>query len=136
MRNLMLFGVLGIFLLAFAAGCETTTQVRQAEQTTQGPQPPPPSAQLDQPYPPPATEVPDGKALFDANCASCHFAGGNTIDPKKSLVRANLTANGILNRDDIVRLMRNPGSGMPMFGTDRLSDAQAQAIADYIMTTF
>jgi len=86
-----------------------------------------------------------GEALFKANCASCHPDGGNILNPKKTLSKKDREANNILTAADIITKMRNPGpapthpqewSGMKMFDKYKISDNEAQKIAEYILTTF
>ena len=77
-----------------------------------------------------------GEGLFKKNCALCHPNGGNIIRPEKSLLKKHLDEHGIKTAEDIVHLMRNPGPGMQTFSEDKISDADAAKIADYILNTF
>jgi len=77
-----------------------------------------------------------GKTLFEAYCASCHKDGGNVVNPQKTLFRRDREANGIKSPDDIINVMRNPGSGMPRLGRDTLPDDKASAVAQYVFSTF
>jgi cytochrome c6 len=79
---------------------------------------------------------PDGKALFALHCESCHKDGGNLINPGKTLSRADREAGGITTADDIVKLMRNPGPGMPRFDDSTLTKEQARAVAEYVIQSF
>jgi cytochrome c6 len=79
---------------------------------------------------------PDGKALFEANCAVCHKNGGNIINPQKTLSRKDREANGVKSAGDIVKKMRNPGPGMTKFDKKTIPDKDAKAIAEYIEHTF
>src|SRR5687768_156740 len=70
----------------------------------------------------------DGAAVFaEAGCGGCHTFGpansSGTVGP--SLDDADL------GKDEIEQKVRNGGGGMPAFG-DRLSDAQIEAVADYV----
>jgi cytochrome c6 len=78
----------------------------------------------------------DAKAEFQEHCASCHPNGGNIVNAKKTLSKKDLTANGIKTPKDIVAKMRNPGPGMTKFTPQAVSDAEAKAIAQYILKTF
>ncbi|SNB46935.1 c-type cytochrome [Geobacter sp. DSM 9736] len=78
----------------------------------------------------------DGKALFEQHCQACHAGGGNTMNPAKTLKKKELQANGIKTRDDIIKVVRNPGPGMTPFDQNTLSDQQAGAIADYVLKSF
>lgn len=78
----------------------------------------------------------DGKKEFQKHCAICHPDGGNTINPKKILKKADLEANGVKSWKDIVAKMRNPGPGMTKFDKKTISDKEAKAIAVYVLKTF
>lgn len=80
--------------------------------------------------------APNGKALFEANCAVCHKNGGNIINPQKTLSQKDRENNGVRSASDIMKKMRNPGPGMTKFDKKTLSDRDAKAIAEYIMNTF
>jgi len=91
------------------------------------------------------SEEKTGEALFKANCASCHPDGGNILNQKKTLSRKDREANNIITAADIINKMRNPGpvpthpqewAGMKMFDKYKISDDEAQKIAEYILTTF
>jgi cytochrome c6 len=78
----------------------------------------------------------DGKKLFETNCASCHKDGGNTVNPQKTLKKADLKKNGVKKPEDIVKLMRSPGPGMTAFDAHAIPDKEAKAIAEYVMKSF
>lgn len=78
----------------------------------------------------------DGKALFEKRCKVCHPDGGNIINPKKTLKSSDLKANGKDSVDAIVETMRNPGPGMMKFDEKTIPDAEAEAIAKYILSAF
>lgn len=78
----------------------------------------------------------DGKKLFEKHCAACHKDGGNIMNAKKTLKKADMKANGVKGADGIVKLMRNPGPGMTKFDKKTITDAQAKAIANYIISTY
>ena len=77
-----------------------------------------------------------GKALFEKNCASCHKDGGNVVNPQKTLSRYDRAANGITTADDVIKVMRNPGPGMPTFGPDVLTDDEARAVAEFVVRNY
>jgi cytochrome c6 len=80
---------------------------------------------------------PDGKALFEMHCASCHKDGGNVINPGKTLSRSDREAGGITTANDVVKVIRHPrGPGMPRFDEATLTDEQARAIAEYVIQSF
>jgi cytochrome c6 len=78
----------------------------------------------------------DAKHEFVEHCASCHPKGGNIVNPKKTLSKKVMAANGVKNAKDIVGKMRNPGPGMTRFDAKAVSDKEATAIANYILATF
>jgi cytochrome c6 len=84
----------------------------------------------------PAPTAPSGEALFKQYCATCHPDGGNASDPGRTLRGPVLKKNHITSADDIIRVMRNPISRMIRFDVSTLSDRDARAIAEYILTTF
>lgn len=77
-----------------------------------------------------------GEELFKQQCASCHLDGGNTINPKKTLHRQTMVANNIVKPEDIVKVMRNPGTGMNKFDEATIPEKDAMAIAEYVLNTF
>ncbi len=78
----------------------------------------------------------DAKAEFEKHCASCHPKGGNIVNASKTIGKIALEANGIKGAKDIVAKMRNPGPGMTRFEKKEISDREAKAIAEYILSTF
>ena len=78
----------------------------------------------------------DGKKEFEEHCVVCHKDGGNMVTPTKTLSRKDREANGVKSAKDIIGKMRKPGPGMTQFDTKTISDKEAGAIADYILTTF
>lgn len=77
-----------------------------------------------------------GEKEFKEHCAACHPDGGNIVNPKKTLHKADREANNVKSVADIVGKMRNPGPGMTQFGKETVSDKEAAAIAKYILKTF
>jgi cytochrome c6 len=70
-----------------------------------------------------------GEAIFKAKCAACHPNGGNIINPKTTL-------KGIKDPKKITGKIRKGGGGMTAFDAKAVSDADANAVADYIIKTF
>ena len=70
-----------------------------------------------------------GEAIFKAKCASCHPDGGNIINPKETL-------KGMKDSKKIVSKIRKGGGGMTAFDAKAISDADAKAVANYIIKTF
>ncbi len=83
-----------------------------------------------------AVSADSGEALFMANCKICHPDGGNIVNPKKTLHKADREANNIKTAADIVNRMRNPGPGMTKFDEKTIPDKDAHAIASYVLKTF
>lgn len=77
-----------------------------------------------------------GEALFKQHCAVCHPAGGNIVNPKRTLHKKDLDQYGIKNREGIVKYLRKPGPGMPVFDAKTITDKDANAIADYVLKAF
>ena len=77
-----------------------------------------------------------GEAEFKEHCAICHPEGGNIINPKKTLHKADREANNITNEADIIKTMRKPGPGMTTFDEKTISDNEAKEIAKYIFKAF
>lgn len=77
-----------------------------------------------------------GAAGFKEHCAVCHSNGGNIINPKKTLHKADREANNVKTAADIIGKMRNPGPGMTKFDEKTIPDSEAKKIADYILKTF
>ena len=71
----------------------------------------------------------DGEAIFKSKCASCHPDGGNIINPKEPL-------KGMKDSKKITSKIRKGGGGMTAFDAKAISDADAKAVADYIIKTF
>jgi cytochrome c6 len=83
-----------------------------------------------------AGEKIDGKKEFAEHCAVCHPNGGNTINKMKPLNSKTLKANDVKSAKDIIGKIRNPGPGMTMFEEKTISNNEAKAIAEYILTNF
>jgi len=71
----------------------------------------------------------DGEAIFKAKCAACHPDGGNIIKPSETL-------KGIKDSKKIISKIRKGGGGMTAFDAKAVSDADAKAVASYIIKTF
>lgn len=78
----------------------------------------------------------DGQTLFARHCAGCHNHGGNTVNPAKPLHRLYREANGLRTATDLIAKMRRGGQGMPIYTARDLPEAEARAIAEYILATF
>jgi mono/diheme cytochrome c family protein len=75
-----------------------------------------------------------GKAVFAANCRSCHPGGGNTIEPKLPLKASKKLAD----KAGFVAFIRSPkmpdgsAGAMPPFDADTVSDAQASDLFAFV----
>lgn len=78
----------------------------------------------------------NGQKEFEEHCAACHPNGGNIVNPKMTLSRKTLEANGVKGVKGIVAKMRNPGPGMTKFDEKTVSNKEARAIAGYILKAF
>lgn len=78
----------------------------------------------------------DGAAEFKEHCAVCHPNGGNIINPKKTLKKADLAASGIKDWKGILKTLRKPGPGMTRFDAKAIPDKEAKAIGEYVLKTF
>lgn len=83
-----------------------------------------------------AASPPSGQELFTQHCAVCHPAGGNIINPLRTLQKKDLDNRGITTWQGIVKNMRNPGPGMTKFDEKAIADKDAKAIAEYVLKTF
>jgi mono/diheme cytochrome c family protein len=77
-----------------------------------------------------------GEKLFKVYCAECHAKGGNIYRSTKTLSRKDLTANRISTVEDVIRLIRNPGSSMHRFGPTQMPGEEADAVAFYVLEVF
>jgi mono/diheme cytochrome c family protein len=69
----------------------------------------------------------DGKAVFAANCGSCHtLAAAKT----SGVVGPSLDGKG-LDADGVAEIVRGGRGTMPSFG-DQLSGAEVNAVADFV----
>jgi cytochrome c6 len=76
-----------------------------------------------------ALAAPNGEAIYKEKCAACHPDGGNIINPKETL-------KGLKDTKKIVKMIRKGGGGMTAFDAKAISDADAKAVAEYIVKTF
>jgi cytochrome c6 len=77
-----------------------------------------------------------GEKIFKEHCAECHAKGGNLYRSTKTLSRKDLAANRIRTVEDIIRLIRNPGSSMHRFGPTQMPGEEADAVAFYVLEVF
>ena len=82
-----------------------------------------------------AAEV-TGEQLFNQHCSMCHPDGGNVMNPAKTLSKKDLIKNNIRTSAEIIKIIRQPGSGMTAFDIKTLSDADASKIAKHILKKY
>ncbi|MEL6163907.1 MAG: c-type cytochrome [Cyanobacteria bacterium J06628_3] len=74
-----------------------------------------------------------GGAVFNANCAACHAGGRNLVQANKSLSKEDLEKYEMHSVEKITYQVNNGKNAMPAF-KGRLSDAQIQDVADYVLS--
>ena len=80
----------------------------------------------------PSFVMADGSGVFSANCAACHAAGGNLVNPERTLQQADLKsflAN--YNQGVILAQVTNGAGPMPSF-KDVLSPSEITEVAAYV----
>jgi cytochrome c6 len=83
-----------------------------------------------------AATLQEGEVEFKQYCAACHSDGGNIINQDKTLSKADRDKNGIKTANDIIKIIRNPGVGMPLFDEKTLLEKDAGKIAKYILKSY
>lgn len=78
----------------------------------------------------------NGEELFKRHCAVCHPDGGNIIKPQHPIGKKHLAERGIKDWQGVVKVIRKPEPGMIAFDAKKLPDAEAKAIAEYVLKTF
>ena len=83
----------------------------------------------------PQMAMADGAAVFSANCAACHAAGGNLVNPERTLSQADL-GNFLANYSSdheaaIVAQVTNGKNAMPSF-TGVLTSSEISEVAAYV----
>lgn len=97
-----------------ATGCpadeeETTTTAPPVETTTTG------------------AGAAEGSAVYSANCAGCHGADGS------GGVGPDLRGMEAEDREELIQVVTEGRDEMPAFG-GQLSDAEIEAVTDYVLT--
>ncbi len=82
------------------------------------------------PLPPPSGTPTPGQSLYDAQCASCHGAGG--IGGSGPALNTSEFARQFRSDAQIVKVVRRGDDDMPAFSQSVLSDADLAAIVGYI----
>jgi cytochrome c6 len=85
------------------------------------------------PLPALAGDAASGKKIFSANCASCHAGGNNVVNATKTLKKEALEKYTMNSMDAIVHQVNNGKNAMPAF-KGRLTDAQIDDVATYVLS--
>jgi cytochrome c6 len=79
-----------------------------------------------------AADAAKGKAVFTANCASCHAGGRNLVNAAKSLKKADLVKYDMYSAEAIIAQVTNGKAAMPAF-KGRLKPDQIENVAAYVL---
>jgi len=80
-----------------------------------------------------AGDITKGKAVFSANCASCHLGGKNVVNAAKTLQKADLEKYDMYGIEQIVTQITKGKNAMPAFG-GRLTAEQIEDVASYVLS--
>lgn len=80
-----------------------------------------------------AGDAASGSKIFSANCAACHAGGRNVINAAKTLNKDALEKYEMNSIEAITYQVNNGKNAMPAF-KDRLSDAQIDDVAAYVLS--
>ncbi len=78
-----------------------------------------------------AADTAAGKAIFTANCASCHAGGKNLVNAAKSLKKADLEKYDMYSEEAILAQVTKGKGAMPAF-QGKLQPAQIENVAAYV----
>jgi cytochrome c6 len=82
-------------------------------------------------FPSIALAQPNGEALFESNCASCHLNGGNIIRRGKNLKAKAMNKYGYTSPDAIAEIITNGKGNMSAF-KDQLTAIEISTLAHYV----
>mgnify|MGYP000199931744 CR=1 FL=1 len=74
----------------------------------------------------------NGKAVFNANCNSCHMGGKNVVKQDKTLKKSDLQKYGMYSDKAIIEQVTNGKAPMPYF-RGRLNAQQIEDVAAYVL---
>ena len=80
-----------------------------------------------------AGDAASGAKIFSANCAACHAGGNNVINGAKNLKKDTLAQYEMNSIEAITYQVTNGKNAMPAF-RGRLSDAQIDDVATYVLS--
>ncbi|NES04398.1 MAG: c-type cytochrome [Okeania sp. SIO2F4] len=78
-----------------------------------------------------AADVAHGKQVFVGNCAACHIGGKNSINPTKTLSKADLEKYGMYSAEKIAYQVTNGKNAMPNF--KRLGETSIEDVTAYVL---
>ncbi|MDJ0735637.1 MAG: c-type cytochrome [Nostocaceae cyanobacterium] len=79
-----------------------------------------------------AADAAAGAAIFKSNCAVCHRGGKNTVNPKKTLSKADLEKYDMYSAEAIINQVTKGKNAMPAF-KGRLKPDQIENVAAYVL---
>ncbi|MEB3177835.1 MAG: c-type cytochrome [Nostocaceae cyanobacterium] len=79
-----------------------------------------------------AADAAAGAKVFSANCAACHVGGKNTVNPAKTLSKADLEKYGMYSAEAIIAQVTKGKMAMPAF-KGRLKPEQIENVAAYVL---
>jgi cytochrome c6 len=79
-----------------------------------------------------AADLEQGAQVFSVHCVGCHVNGGNIVRRGKNLKLKTLHRNGVDSIEAISHLVTNGKGIMSAYG-DRLSEAEIQSVAAYVL---
>ena len=80
-----------------------------------------------------AGDAASGAKIFSANCAACHAGGNNVVNGAKTLKKDALDKYEMNSLEAITYQVNNGKNAMPAF-KGRLTDAQIDDVATYVMS--
>ena len=83
-------------------------------------------------YAMPMTDLENGAAVFQANCAGCHARGGNIVRRGKNLKLKALHKNQVDTTEAIASLVTNGKNNMSAYG-DKLSAEEILNVGAYVL---
>ncbi|MGK7919294.1 MAG: cytochrome c6 PetJ [Trichodesmium sp.] len=78
-----------------------------------------------------AADIAHGKQIFSGNCAACHIGGKNSINPMKTLSKADLEKYGMFSAEKISYQVTNGKAAMPAF--KRLGETSIADVTAYVL---
>ena len=78
--------------------------------------------------------IQQGAHVFDTTCASCHFQGGNKIDPKKTLSKQDLETYIVMDPSDVQLYLKTDflHRGANLFGGE-LTEKELENVVAFVL---